>query len=94
MTSADIEIVDLTSLVGELLSPCDWSDADYCAKQHAEWGAHAMCPCCGGSQWYLICTPCKDMVLHTEDAFECARCGEVIAPARKFVAQFERLEKR
>lgn len=92
MTSTDIEVVDLTELVGDVQNPCDWSDADYCSKEHAQWAAHAVCPSCGGSMWYLICSPCKNLVMVTDDAFECARCGEVVCPARKFIAQLEGLK--
>lgn len=90
----DLEMVDLTELVGEVQTPCDNSELDFCPKDVARWAALIKCPSCMQSRWELWCTPCRDLVTTTEDGFECGQCGELVFPARRFVSKFEALGEK
>ena len=88
----DLEMVDLTELVGEVETPCDNSDMSWCSKEVARWAALLKCPECPRiSHWELWCTPCRDLVTTTEDGFECGECAQMVLPARRFVSKFEPL---
>lgn len=94
MTVTDLEIVDLTEIVGEVQTPCDNSELSWCPSEAARWAALIKCPTCINSRWELWCTPCRDLVTTTEDGFECGVCGELVFPARRFVAKFEPLGEK
>lgn len=98
MTAAEIrneiECFVLEELVGDMGMPCDNHDYPWCPKGGAEWAAHMVCPACIRSGVKLWCTGCKDFLTATEDALECAQCGEVAAPARRAVARLEPINKR
>lgn len=72
---------------------CANADQDWCGKGEAKWRAHVKCPDCLAHDWALWCTPCRDLVINTEDGFECAQCGALVFPARRMVVEFLPMEK-
>lgn len=90
----DIDTFVLTEMVGDLGICCDNADYHWCPKGEAEWVARVFCPKCIRSAAKLFCTGCKDFLMHTEDALECASCDEVIVPARRGIATIDPINKR
>jgi len=68
---------------------CDFSDDEFCQGFPAKWIGFARCADCAASGHVLVCAPCKDLIIHTEDGFECARCEAVHMPARRMFTRFE-----
>lgn len=96
MTATDLELVDLTKIVGELQVPCDYSQSRWCPNHPAKWAATVSCPGCGWTAHRLLCD-CKDFLMVTEDCIECKTCGEIVAPARhafKYIEAIDRRHKR
>lgn len=91
-TLSDTSPIILTEIVGESNIACDHAEHDWCAKGPAEWIQHARCPECAASGFDLICTPCKDFLMATEDGFECKTCGEGVFPARRLIVRIEPLK--
>jgi hypothetical protein len=82
---------DITEIVGEWSTPCDFSET-WAKLPHGEagWVAHrVMCVCgkAGGAR--LICTGCKDVLMLSEDALQCVSCDEIYQPARTIVSSIE-----
>lgn len=73
--------------------PCANADSDWCAKSEAQWRVHIQCPDCRAHDWALWCTPCRDLVIVTEDGFECARCEALVFPGRRMVKEFLPMER-
>ena len=88
----DTSPILLTELVGDSEIACDHAEHEWCAKGVAEWIQFARCPECAASGFDLICTPCKDMLIVTEDGFECAKCEAPVFPARRFIVRIEPLK--
>ena len=92
MAGIEMEFIELTSLIGDSGSTCDNAGHEWCGKGPVRWIVHIQCPECRAREVRLWCTGCKDLVLTTEDGFECGRCDEPVFPARKMVNRFEPLE--
>lgn len=91
MTTAGLEIVDLTELVGEVPILCDYSRYHWCPKGEAKWIVRLKCPGCGARNLRLICNDCKDYLVASLDAMECSACDVVIVPARLAFSSIEPL---
>lgn len=95
MTVTDIELVDLTEIVGDLDIICDYDDEDDPHDDPAQWVLTlTRCPCGAGGQT-LACDRCKRARL--EESFasvECGHCGEVTSPARLAYSHVEPLDRR
>lgn len=89
MLVLDEVLADLASMSPSL--SCDNADAEWCGKEEVQWRALVKCPACKRGRTELWCDPCKNLVTVTEDGFECAACGELVFPARRFVSSFEPL---
>lgn len=95
-----LEVVDFETLgVEDFDMGCDYDDDSWhqaITHEHgpAKWIARARCTDCGHSGTRLICTPCRDLMIHTEHGLSCAKCNTVMVPARKAFTSFEPLEKR
>ena len=92
MAGIELESIDLTLLDHTPDLCCDNADSEWCAKEEVRWRTRVQCPACRRSKWELWCDPCKNLVIVTEDGFECAQCGELVFPARRMVNRFEPLE--
>lgn len=91
----EVEIIDLTEIVGDLEMACEYAYLECCKDRAAKWivfltpcGGHRM----GGPR--LICEDCKNYVMATEDCAECGVCGEVVYPFRHVFSHIEPLDKR
>lgn len=93
MTVMSTEPVILEEMLADFTLACDNSTMDWCPKQEAQWVVLVKCPGCLRSRSELWCE-CAHFVLMTEDGFECAACGELVFPARRFVASIEPLDRR
>lgn len=96
-TSTEIEVVDLTEIVGDIEIPCDYG-------QYTPYDG-GCAPNVGAAKWLLVladhghgaetrlaCTHCKDMRLLVEDAgVECDKCGHFTFPVRKAYSRIEAL---
>ena len=87
-THTEIDPVLLGFLNDEPTLACDNADAEWCAKEEVKWRALVKCPACKRGRTELWCDPCRCLVTVTEDGFECAQCGELVFPARRFVSMF------
>ena len=95
MTAMDTEIVDLTSLVGDVAIPCDYSDEDWnCQDDPAAWALHLK-PCCpAGGGVRLACTICKESRLMDMGAVQCEHCGFIYEHAPEAYHYIEPLERK
>ena len=89
----DIDGLVFTDLAAEWAIPCDfaesWGDLHH---GEAAWIAYRVtCSCgkAGGAR--LICTDCKDLLMHSEDAIRCIACPVIYQPARTLVSRIEPL---
>ena len=89
---SDTSPIILEKIVGDWSVVCDYSENNWCPDEEAKWVMNVNCPGCGWSGIRLGCTPCKEMLLTTEDAVECT-CGEVTAPARHCFSHVEALNR-
>lgn len=93
--STDLEIVDLTEIVGDLEIPCDYADSRPgwfgCPNQPGRWLLFTRDHGCG-TRVRVACEPCKTARLTAEDgAVECALCGHITAPPRHAYSRIEAL---
>lgn len=94
MSTTDLEIIDLTSIVGDMELACDYNDEKNPHDEPAEWVLRTVRCTCGAGVVRLACDPCKTRRLETLDAVYCTFCNAVYQPARTAYAYVERLEKR
>lgn len=90
LTDTSLEIIDLTKIVGDIETPCDYSEEYSCNDSPARWALHLTVCSCGVGGVRLACTDCKDQRLKEDSAVACD-CGEVTAPARLAYARIEAL---
>ena len=84
--------VDFHTIVDQVMdwdTACEMADEEWCPGFPAKWIGFAHCGDCGRTGHVLVCAACKDLIIHTEDAFECGRCEAVVAPARHMFTRFE-----
>ena len=93
MTVTDFEITSVVDRAADFDLACEFSDDEFCPKFPAKWIGFARCEDCGNSGHVFICAACKDLVIHTEDSFECARCEAVHTPARRMFTRFEHFQR-
>lgn len=86
-----IQFTELTEIVGDVDTPCDYSDQwGQCPNEPARWILHRVpCPCGKGGA-VLACAPCKELRLTTEGGVKCD-CGERFIPARTAYSLIEPL---
>jgi hypothetical protein len=87
MTMLDTDLI--VDQVAEFDIACEFSDEEYCPGFPAKWIGFARCADCAASGHVIICAACKDLIIHTEDSFECGRCEAVHTPARRMFTRFE-----
>lgn len=80
-TEVGIEVIAIEEIVGAIEIPCEYDRLFRCGPSAAEWEMRAACGC-GNMAVRLVCEPCKDAILQTEDGLSCSVCLAVIAPAR------------
>lgn len=96
MTSMDLEIVDLTSIVGGFDIPCEYSADEHtvCQDDPARWVLHLK-PCCpAGAGIRLACEVCKELRVMSGSAVQCEFCQHIFFPAREAYAYIEPLERK
>lgn len=85
----------LAHLVGDIEIPCDFAESwDDCPNGPAKWVAlRVTCECGFNGGARLICTHCKDVLMMSEDAIQCAGpdCPIIYQPARTIVSMIEAL---
>ena len=95
MTAPGLEIVDLTSIVGDFEVSCDYADEDWnCQDDPASWVLHLK-PCCpAGAGVRLACEVCKESRMMDAGAVECQFCGFVYEHAPEAYHYIEPLERK
>lgn len=92
MPGHEVEVIDLTQIVGEFSTPCDWAAQQiHLGDGPAAWIAHLAACGCGRVGARLICESCKDRAIATNEAAECGECGEVYVPFRQVIRHIEPL---
>lgn len=96
MTSMDLEIIDLTEVVGDWEIPCEYAgdEVTACKDDPARWVLHLK-PCCpAGAGVRLACEPCKEARVAGGGAVYCEHCGHTFFPAREAYHYIEPLERK
>ena len=94
MTSMDLEIIDLTEIVGSLDTSCDYADEKSCRDDPARWVLH-LTPCCpAGGGIRLACDKCKNDRMNSAHSVECAFCGFIFERAPEAYHLIEPLERK
>ena len=81
----------LEELVGDILTPCDYSERKWgFSHGHAQW-IGIVSPCgCGATGQRLFCDMCFQVFSRDDNCFTC-ECGDVTAPARHAFALLEKM---
>ena len=91
MAGIEVIPIDLTEIIGDIESPCEWHRIFNCGPKAASWIVAVRCGC-GANAHRLVCEGCKSVAMAMEEGLQCpSECGEVFIPARKAIAYMEHL---
>lgn len=94
MTAMDLEIVDLTSIVGDWALPCEYAGEPGCRDDPASWVLFLK-PCCpAGGGIRLACELCKESRLMDMHSVQCEFCGHIFEHAPEAYSRIEPLERK
>lgn len=91
--TTELEIIDLTEIVGEFEVSCDYADGPDCRGESPKWVLFFRC-CEEGSGIRLACDPCKDVRLLDQISIECQACGYIFEHAPEAYVYIEPLERK